>query len=57
MKILLILLAMFAWIAVWNLFDMETEMLTKAQKRMIYISMLVVIILIVVVHPPLLDRF
>ena len=57
MKILLILLAMFAWIAVWNLFDMETEMLTQAQKRMIYISMLVVIILIVVVHPPLLDRF
>lgn len=57
MKILLILLAMFAWIAVWNLFDMATEKFTKMQKYLLYISILVTITIIVVVHPPLLDRF
>jgi hypothetical protein len=57
MKIFLILLAMLAWIAIWNLFDMATDKFTKTQKGMLYISILVAIVIIVAVHPPLLDRF
>ena len=52
MKLIIALLIVFWWIAVWNLFDIYTEDKTKNEKICIYVTMLGIIIAVLYFFPP-----
>ena len=54
--ILIALLVVFWWIAVWGLSDLLTENWTREQKFRLYVSILVVIGIVLAVFPEILYK-
>jgi len=51
MKLIIALLIIFWWVAVWGLFDIYTENKTKNEKLCIYVVIIVTIIVILFFFP------
>jgi len=51
MKLIIALLIIFWWVAVWGLFDIYTENKTKNEKLCIYVVIIVTIIAILLFFP------
>jgi len=56
MKLIIALLIVFWWIAVWNLFDIYTEDKTKNEKICIYATMLGIIIAVLYFFPTFINH-
>ena len=56
MKLIIALLIVFWWIALWNLFDIYTEDKTKNEKICIYVTILGIIITVLYFFPKLLNH-
>lgn len=57
MQIAFALIAVFWWIAIWNLSDMAVENWTREQKIYLYVGMLAAIAVIVWFFPNIVRRF
>lgn len=52
-----VLVILLAWYAAWNLADTYTERLSCAQRKQLYISIILAIVLVICFFPHVLDRF
>jgi hypothetical protein len=57
MALVLITLVILWWIAVWGLFDMLILHLTRGEKAVIYIIMVIGIVILLQLNPKLLEYF
>lgn len=56
MQIAFAVIAVFWWIAIWNLFDIAVEDWTTEQRIHLYVGMLVVVAVIVLLFPEIVTR-
>ncbi len=56
MQIAFAIIAVFWWIAIWNLSDMAVEDWTREQKIRLYVAMLVAVAIIVWLFPEIVMR-
>ncbi len=56
MQIAFALIAVFWWIAIWNLFDIAVENWTREQRIHLYVAMLIAVAVIVMLFPEIVTR-
>ena len=56
MQIAFAVIAVFWWIAIWNLFDIAVEDWTREQRIHLYVAMLIAVAVIVMLFPEIVTR-
>jgi len=57
MRIIIVIMVVFFWIAIWNLTDIYTNDWSEYQRTILYLGMLAVVGLIVILDPSLIRHF